>query len=67
MEWSVEGKQLSEKYYYDCTSAILQSFNISNDSEACYQYTKKIVKISRLLFLNWLMNYIKMDLQTEWK
>jgi AraC-type DNA-binding domain-containing proteins len=50
IEWSIEGKQLSEKYHYDCTCAILQSYKKLNDFEACYQYTKKIVNISRLLF-----------------
>lgn len=49
-EWTIEGKQLSEKYHYDCTSAILQSYKISNESEVCYQFTKKLVEISRLLF-----------------
>lgn len=66
-EWTIEGKQLSEKCSYDCTYAIMQSYKISNKSEACFQYTKKIVKISRLLFFKLLMNYMKMDTQTEWK
>lgn len=50
MEWTIEGKQLSEKLYFNSTSAILQSYKTSNNSEECYQFTRKIVKISRLLF-----------------
>jgi AraC-like DNA-binding protein len=50
MEWSVEGKQLSDKYYYDCTTAILQNYKLTDDLETVYQYTRRIINISRLLF-----------------
>ncbi len=58
MEWSLEGKQLSDKY--DCTTTILQTYKLTDNLNEIYQYTKKFINISRLLFICLFMNYMKM-------
>lgn len=65
MEWSLEGKQLSDKYYYDCTTAIFQTYKLTDNLDAIYQYTKKIINISRLLFYKFIYELYENGLITN--
>lgn len=65
LEWSIEGKQLSDKYYYDCTTAILQNYRLTKDLEMIYQYTQKVISITHLLFYKMIYELYENGLITD--
>jgi len=49
-EWTIEGKQLSDKYLYDCCEFILKEMNSSDNIDGVYLDVNKRIDIPRELF-----------------
>lgn len=49
-EWTVEGKQLSDKYWYNCSEAILKEIEENTNIVEVYLAVNKKIDISKKLF-----------------
>lgn len=52
--WTLEGMQLSNKYYYECASVMLQNFKQSKNNTEVYRLTNHVIPISKWLFYKFL-------------
>ncbi|WP_310602580.1 helix-turn-helix domain-containing protein [Anaerosporobacter sp.] len=58
LEPTLEGKQLSDKYYWDCSKIIIELSKTHNTLAELYESTTKLIYIPKLLFFNFVYDLI---------
>lgn len=62
LECTVEGKQLSDKYYWDCSNIIIKLSEVYNTLSELYENTIKLIYIPKLLFYQFVYGLTELEL-----